>query len=119
LGHKPGRITLIAGQLYISEDPERTWAQIAPHVLHLVRSYAKLAEGTTSSSPFEGVSTMEQVRQTGVFQIVTPAEAVTLASAAARTGAMYTLNPLIGGLDPAIGWQELDLLAQKVLPHLT
>jgi alkanesulfonate monooxygenase SsuD/methylene tetrahydromethanopterin reductase-like flavin-dependent oxidoreductase (luciferase family) len=118
-GHKPGRITIIAGQLYISEDPERTWTQIAPHVLHLVRSYAKLAEGTTSSSPFEGVTTMEQVRQTGVFQIVTPDEAVTMAKEASRAGAQYTLNPLIGGLDPKIGWQELELLADKVLPRLS
>jgi hypothetical protein len=27
-------------------------------------------------------------------------------------------KPLVGGLDPDIGWEGLHLFAEKVLPHL-
>ena len=84
LGRRAGLVMRGSGpHLHISEDPDRTWRQVAPHVMHVVRSYARFAEGTTSSSPFANIKTEEQVRQNGFYKIVTPDEAVKLAEEAA------------------------------------
>ena len=120
LGREPGRLMRGAGQhLHISEDPDRTWRQVAPHVMHVLRSYARFTEGTTSSSPFEDLKNEEQARRSGFYKIVTPDEAVTLAEEAEKLGSNYfMMDPVIGGLNPESGWESLELLANKVIPRL-
>jgi alkanesulfonate monooxygenase SsuD/methylene tetrahydromethanopterin reductase-like flavin-dependent oxidoreductase (luciferase family) len=120
LGRKPGLMMHGTVHLNVSEDPERTWKQVAPHVMHVVRSYAKFAEGTRSSSAvnFEAITTEEQVRRSGFYNIVTPDEAVRLAEEAAATGGSVYMDPIVAGLDPKIGWESLELLANKVIPRL-
>jgi alkanesulfonate monooxygenase SsuD/methylene tetrahydromethanopterin reductase-like flavin-dependent oxidoreductase (luciferase family) len=118
LGKKPGPIFMGGPTVHVSEDPDRTWAQVAPHVMHVVNSYAKFAEGTTSSSPFVGITTPEQVRATGIYCVVTPDECVKMSEDMAKAGAHVTVNPVVGGLDPKIGWESLELLDKKVLPRL-
>jgi alkanesulfonate monooxygenase SsuD/methylene tetrahydromethanopterin reductase-like flavin-dependent oxidoreductase (luciferase family) len=118
LGKKPGQLILGAGFLHVSEDPERTWAQVGPHILHFVQSYSKFAEGTTSSSPFEGLDTPEKVRASGVYRIVTVDEAVRMAQEVAKIGASFNINPTIAGLDPKVGWECLELIVNKVVPRV-
>jgi hypothetical protein len=36
----------------------------------------------------------------------------------ARRGGSLAFKPLVGGLDPQIGWEGLELFASKVLPRL-
>jgi alkanesulfonate monooxygenase SsuD/methylene tetrahydromethanopterin reductase-like flavin-dependent oxidoreductase (luciferase family) len=120
LGIKPGPVMLgCTHHLHVSEDPDRAWAQVSPHVMHVVRSYAKFSEGTTSSSPFQGPQAEEKVRRSGFYKIVTPDEAVTLVGEAAKAGSTYfMMDPLIGGLDPDVGWESLQLMVNKVMPRL-
>jgi len=46
--------------------------------------------------------------------VLTPDECVELAG---RVGSL-TFHPLMGGLDPDLGWESLELFADKVLPRL-
>lgn len=121
LGRKPGLMMHGSVHLNVSEDPDRTWKQVAPHVMHVVRSYAKFAEGTTSSSTvnFQSIGTEEQVRQSGFYNVVTPEQAVKLAEEAAKVGGCVYMDPIIAGLDPRVGWESLELLATKVIPRLS
>jgi alkanesulfonate monooxygenase SsuD/methylene tetrahydromethanopterin reductase-like flavin-dependent oxidoreductase (luciferase family) len=120
---KPGRICYNMGWTHIAEDPDRAWSQIGPHVLHVVKSYAEFAQGTTSSSSLEYLNsgedlTTEQLKQLGIIHVMTPDEVVAAAKAADDLGNDVVFTPLIGGLDPEIGWSSLELFATKVLPRI-
>jgi alkanesulfonate monooxygenase SsuD/methylene tetrahydromethanopterin reductase-like flavin-dependent oxidoreductase (luciferase family) len=119
LGHAPGPIIYNIGWIHVSEDPEKTWTEVAPHVLHVIRSYAEWTEGTSSSSPFEGMSnTIDAARASGIYRVMTPDECIQMATEADQIGADVTLAPLIGGVDPKIGWKGLELFVEKVLPRI-
>jgi hypothetical protein len=46
--------------------------------------------------------------------VVTPEECLGIAA----TENTLAFKPLVGGLDPDVGWEGLHLFADKVLPHL-
>jgi hypothetical protein len=50
----------------------------------------------------------------GPYRIFTPAEAV----AHARATGLLMLQPLCGGIPPALAWRHLELVGEKVLPAL-
>ena len=100
--------------VHVTRDPEAAWQEIGPHILHLVKSYASWASDVdTKTSPFYGMETVEQIRAAGMINVVTPEQAVELAS---KTP--ISLTPLISGLSPKIGWEMLELFAAEVLPKL-
>jgi alkanesulfonate monooxygenase SsuD/methylene tetrahydromethanopterin reductase-like flavin-dependent oxidoreductase (luciferase family) len=121
-GRRPGRICYNMGWTHIADDPDKAWSEMAPHVLHVVKSYAEFAQGTTSSSTMEFVKTddltVERLKQLGIINVVTPDEAVATAKAADGLGHDVVFTPLIGGLDPKIGWSSLELFATKVVPRI-
>ena len=49
-----------------------------------------------------------------MYRVVTPEEGAEIAR---REGAI-TFKPLVGGLEPDVGWAGLELFAAKVLPQL-
>jgi alkanesulfonate monooxygenase SsuD/methylene tetrahydromethanopterin reductase-like flavin-dependent oxidoreductase (luciferase family) len=120
VGRPPGKVTFGSGVIHVSEDPEATWKEVGPHVLHMVKSYAEFsAGGVASSSPFVGATvTMEAVRRSGTYRVVTPDEAIELAAKADELNAEISLMPLIGGLSPKVAWKNLELLIEKVLPRI-
>ena len=114
LGREPGATMRTAVGIHVAEDADRAWEEIGEHVLHLVRSYASWgSDADRSSSPFHGLDTVEKIRAAGLVRVVTPDEAVELA----RTKTL-SLTPLISGLDPAKGWQSLELFVEKALPRI-
>ena len=122
-GRQPGPIRYNMGWTHIAEDPDEAWHVIAPHVLHVVQSYAAFAQGTTSSSTLadvksEDIQSADQARKLGIIRIVTPEEAVAMANKADDLGIDVVFTPLIGGLDPKVGWSSLELFADKVAPRV-
>ena len=59
-------------------------------------------------------TTEEDVRQSGVYRVVTPEECVAIAEQHGRV----LLHPLMGGIDPELGWASLRLFAEEVLPRI-
>jgi alkanesulfonate monooxygenase SsuD/methylene tetrahydromethanopterin reductase-like flavin-dependent oxidoreductase (luciferase family) len=98
--------------VFVSDDPERDWARIAPHALHDTNEYARWIGGRRGT--FAPVADAEALRATGTYRVVTPDECVALA---AETGQL-TFKPPTGGLPPDVGWVGLQLFADKVLPRL-
>ena len=98
--------------VYVSDDPDRDWARIAPHAIHDTNEYARWIGGRRGV--FAEVSDPDELRKTGTYQVVTPDECVEIARA---TGSL-TFKPVMGGMDPDIGWEGLQLFADKVLPRL-
>jgi alkanesulfonate monooxygenase SsuD/methylene tetrahydromethanopterin reductase-like flavin-dependent oxidoreductase (luciferase family) len=104
-----------AGGLFfhIAEDPDAAWEVIAPHAMHEMNDYAAWAAGMRGS-PYSAYDDPDELRRSGMYEIVTPGEAVDLIRE--RGGASF--KPLMGGLPPEVGWECLRLLESQVLSKL-
>jgi alkanesulfonate monooxygenase SsuD/methylene tetrahydromethanopterin reductase-like flavin-dependent oxidoreductase (luciferase family) len=120
-GHEPGRKSGAAkvSNIFLTHDPEKAWAQLMPHVKHVVSAYAKWAEGEpNSNSPFRGMlANDEALRRSGMFTVWTPEELLAKAPGVVGAYGSLTFMPLVGGLAPEIGWGSLELL-KTVMPRL-
>lgn len=103
------------GFVHVSDDPERDWAKIGPHALYDAETYASWqTPGQRSAVHVEG-RTVDDVRRSGVYQVLTPDECVRLAEETGRV----ILHPLMGGISPELAWQGLELFERAVLPRIT
>jgi len=104
--------------LFVSEDPERDWPLVAPHVIYTSRSNFEWAkERGVGSTPYPPVDTLEDLKSSDKFAVVTPDECVALATSL-PADAELTFQPLMGALDPDIGWRSLRLFESAVAPRL-
>jgi len=114
LGKAPGSVMSTTPAVHVARDPDAAWEVVGPHILHLVKSYASWASDVdTTTSPFYGIETVEQIRAAGMLNVLTPEQTVEFA----RNSPM-SLTPLISGLSPKVGWEMLELFAAEVLPKL-
>lgn len=118
LGRPPGQVIGNVGWIHVSEDPEATWREVAPHVAHVARTYAEWGGNPNYASLFKGMNSVEEVRASGTYRVVTPDECVRVIEEAEKGGRDLGFAPLIAGLDPAIGWRGLEAFVQKVLPRV-
>lgn len=102
------------GFVHVSEDPERDWERIGPHALYDARTYASWQPRGQRSSMHVDATSLEELRASGVYRVVTPDECVRLAEETGRV----ILHPLMGGLPPELAWESLRLFERKVLPRL-
>lgn len=118
LGRDPGEARNVGSfALFVAEDPEALWSKIGPHAIHESNSYARwYLEGSTSG-PYQAFDNIDDLRASGLYQVLTPDECVSLAEGLGPDGWLY-IHPLIGGLDPSVAWESLELLAREVLPRL-
>jgi alkanesulfonate monooxygenase SsuD/methylene tetrahydromethanopterin reductase-like flavin-dependent oxidoreductase (luciferase family) len=102
------------GFVHVTEDPERDWARIAPHALYDAQTYDAWQTPGQRSQVHTSARTLDELKRSGIYRVVTPDECVALAGEFGRV----LLHPLMGGLPPAMGWASLELFEQKVLPLL-
>ncbi len=119
LGTTPGMVAMPEGPgtVFVSEDPDKTWAELGPYLLHDAMTYHSWQTDDIQSHVHSHADTVEKLRAEGVYQILTPDEAVDTAASLSFMGAM-THHPLCGGAPPEFGWASLELYADKVLPRL-
>jgi alkanesulfonate monooxygenase SsuD/methylene tetrahydromethanopterin reductase-like flavin-dependent oxidoreductase (luciferase family) len=103
--------------IHLSEDPDEAWAHLKDHALHVATAYAQWADQEPDSqSPFKGLLNEEALRASGLFAVWTPDELVAKAALVEENSTLGFM-PLLGGLNPELGWQSLELL-KKTLPRL-
>lgn len=121
-GREPGTLygAGLPLSIHVAEDPDALWPELAPHFAHVAAAYAQWAEeeGTATHSPFAGLDTIEKMRASGIFVIWTPEELLQRAPGLLQNNGGLSFMPLIGGMAPALGWESLKLVAERVLPHL-
>ena len=101
--------------VHISEDPERTWAQIGEYAVYDATSYATWqTHDHDNVVALEPSATLDDLIASGMWKVVTPDEAVELG----RAYGAVALHPLMGGIPPEWGWESLQLFADKVAPRL-
>ena len=106
--------------LWVSEQPEKTWEQLLPHVQHQLLSYAEWTREAFGkpAGPYAGDGmTAETIKQSPAYQVLTPDQTLELAEKLGQHSVMY-LNPLLAGIDPDVSWRMLKLYEREVHPHL-
>ena len=96
--------------LFVSEDPDRTWAELGHHFLHEASTYAGWQTPDNRSAVHSKARTVDELRAEGIYAVVTPEECLER-----RT---FALHPLVGGMPVERGWECVTLFAETVLPKL-
>jgi alkanesulfonate monooxygenase SsuD/methylene tetrahydromethanopterin reductase-like flavin-dependent oxidoreductase (luciferase family) len=106
-----------SASLFVADNPEVAWTAMASYLLHEVNSYGKWAqENGANEHLYQPTDDLTVVREMGMYEVMTPEDAVGFARRAGPAGPM--LHPLVGGLPPEIGWQMLERFVNKVLPEI-
>ena len=124
-GREPGRLLTMLPPLFVhvAEDPDRAWAQIAPHAVYEMAEYGRWAAESAAASgamdsPYSEVPDADALRAMGTHAVVTPDDAIALVKEAEKDGRLVNFKPMMGGLSPDLAWESLELFAAKVLPVL-
>jgi alkanesulfonate monooxygenase SsuD/methylene tetrahydromethanopterin reductase-like flavin-dependent oxidoreductase (luciferase family) len=105
--------------LHVAEDPERAWARIAPHALHETNAYGRwMSESMGERAVYREAADAEALRASGAYAVVTPEECLRIARDLGPGGRL-AFHPLMGGMDPDLGWECLHLVRDRVMPHLS
>lgn len=107
-----------ASFLYVSDDPDRDWPIVAPHVAYATNTYAEWAkERGVGDTRYKAAETVEALKAMPNIQVLTP-DACFEYLKALGAGTAVTFHALLGGLDPEISWRSLRLFEKEVLPRL-
>ena len=119
LGTQPGREERMGPVfLHVAEDPDRAWARIAPHALHETNADARwMSQSMGDKAVYRPATDATQLRTSGAYEVVTPDACVSLAQSLGPGGRL-AFHPLMGGMDPDLGWESLELVKNKVMPRL-
>jgi alkanesulfonate monooxygenase SsuD/methylene tetrahydromethanopterin reductase-like flavin-dependent oxidoreductase (luciferase family) len=97
--------------VFVADDPDRAWSEIGDYLLHDARSYAQWNAHRAGASSVSFAGTVAELREErGSYQIITPDEA----SQYLHDGTALALQPLVGGLPPALAWPYLEAAAAVV-----
>ena len=74
--------TDMATTVFVADDLDAAWAELGPHLLHDVRSYAAINEGNTHTASLSTATTVDELRaEDRTHRIVTVDEAVAMIKA--------------------------------------
>jgi probable F420-dependent oxidoreductase len=104
--------------LIVSKDPEKTFAEAADHIIYQANNYSAWLSAAGLSPLSEHLRDREQLRQSGLLQVVDPDTAIKLIRDFANNVPIthfysWTLPP---GLPPRWAQTHLELFASKVIP---
>lgn len=121
LGKAPGYVNRLPeeqpGTFVISDDPDRTWAEVGPYLLHEATAYSKWQTPDVRSIVTSTATTVDELRAEGIYRVLTPDQCLDLVAKLGRKSAV-TLHPLCGGTPAELAWPSLELFVEKVLPRL-
>ncbi len=86
---------------FVAEDPDKAWAELGQYFLNEASVYSKWQTSDISSAVHSHATTPEELREEGIYQIVTPQEANTLDQ--------VVHHPLCGGMPIDKAWESLQL----------
>jgi alkanesulfonate monooxygenase SsuD/methylene tetrahydromethanopterin reductase-like flavin-dependent oxidoreductase (luciferase family) len=105
------------GFFVVADDPDREWARMTPYIAHELSSYrAWIGQSGDENTAFpEG--DLSAVRATGAYPILTQEDGVKYALERGADGDL-SVHPLISGLPPEIGWEQLRRF-EGIIPRIS
>ncbi len=101
--------------VHVADDPDKVWSELGEHFLHEAMMYHSWQTGDIKSSVHSHASTVDELRAEGIYQVLTPEEAIERGT---TTGSI-NVHPLVGGMPIEAGWDSLRLYCEQVLPKLS
>ena len=102
------------GIVHIADDPERWWQRVGEHFLLEARVYDSWIRPGEFSAVHSRATTVDELRAEGIYQVLTPADAV----ARARADGALVVHPLCGGTPLELAEECVGLFVEQVLPEL-
>ena len=103
--------------VWLAEDKDKFWAEFGPSALHENNAYGKWWADWKAWNGYVIEDSPESLRETGRYPIMTPDELV--GAIEDRNGNVSVMfHPMAGGADPALAWESLKLVEDKVIPAL-
>ena len=115
----PGPCTIksFGDQVVLAEDVDAAWDELGPYFLHETQTYGgweQQAASTGRPATFRPMSSVDEVRESGQYRIVTPDQwAAELADVDGPE--MPVFHPMVGGIPPALAWRHLHLFEEAFL----
>jgi len=118
---------------FITDDPDKAWAEIGPYFLYHQNSYVDWTTGAgemTAQQSQPGaadlykdfisrkMTSIDDLRASGTYGIFTPDEALAYSLDQFRHGRLVQIEPLGCGVPADLAWSSLELYASQVLPRL-
>lgn len=97
----------------LAGDVEKGWEQMAPFFLHETNAYGAWSKDNKVSSPFRTFDDTNELREAGLYRVVTPDQFVSEMKKAPFPFARF--HPLCGGMPPDLAWSSLKLFENDVL----
>jgi alkanesulfonate monooxygenase SsuD/methylene tetrahydromethanopterin reductase-like flavin-dependent oxidoreductase (luciferase family) len=114
----PGPLPPTTGNfVWVAEDPDAAWARLAPHAMHEMNAYGRWMAEAGTAGPYRPIEDPGELRRTGSYPVLTPAQLVEQVRSLGPSCAIL-LHPLVGGVDPELSWESLELFERKVLPAI-
>ncbi|MAG29471.1 MAG: LLM class flavin-dependent oxidoreductase [Deltaproteobacteria bacterium] len=103
--------------IFIDEDPERAWQELAPYFLRESQEYASWKREGVPRPGEQAVLDIDDLRAQKRYEIIHPDECI---ERIRTQGPNFTpcLHPLCGGIPVERAWQGLELYVDKVLGPL-
>ncbi|MDA0822850.1 MAG: LLM class flavin-dependent oxidoreductase [Proteobacteria bacterium] len=113
----PGRLAGGHFWLIVSNDPKKTFSQVAPYIIYQLQMYNVWLQ-EAGQTPFPEANNEQQLRESGMLQVLTPSEAVdAIGTYVEQTGIeryyTWTVPP---GMPAAQMNEYLELFASEVMP---
>ena len=106
------------GSLFLAQDPDAGWEQIAPYAMHETNAYGAWLEQAGDPRPhYQTSDSAQALRETGAYRVLTPKQLIDELRAQGDL-AFAVLHPMMGGIPPELAWESLHLLEREVLPNL-
>lgn len=100
--------------IHVVSDPDEAWAKLGKHFWFEASVYDSWQPAGQTSAIHTHASNLEELRSEGLYQFLTPAQAV---DRVRQTGAL-ALHPLVGGMPIDSAWESLELTVGEVMPAL-
>ena len=119
LGHEPvvSFPPKNSSMLFVDEDPERAWQELAPYFLRETQEYAAWKREGVPRPGEQEIVTLDDLRAQKRYEILTPKECVERVQSDAYDFGLC-LHPLCGGIPIDRAWQCLELYRDQVLGAL-
>lgn len=108
-----------SGFFLVTVDPEAEARRMAPFILHECNSYGRWAasEGGRAQFQYREQTDVAPLLASGLYPILRPDEALAEIERRGPSGAV-SLHPLIAGLPPEAGWEQIRCFEKHVMPYL-
>lgn len=107
---------LAFAHLFVHENPEAGWREIAPYALYESNCYARWQASGSQEGMFSEVTDLDALRASGAYQVAAPQQILATPLDADHK---LLLHPLLSGMPKEFGWRGLELFFKEVVPGIS